>query len=66
MIAEREAVRQELEQFVIMRDRVGIKLIEFRGRTVIVVPEGFRLRRWRPAVDTEIAYLSGRLYRLSD
>ncbi|MHA3915203.1 hypothetical protein [Halovulum sp. GXIMD14793] len=66
MIEEREAVRQELEHFVTLRERVGIKLVEFRGRTVIVVPEGARLRRWRAAGLSEIAHLNGRMYRLSD
>ncbi len=66
IIEEREAVRQELEHFVTLRERVGIKLVEFRGRTVIVVPEGARLRRWRAAGLSEIAHLNGRMYRLSD
>ncbi|MCG7494107.1 hypothetical protein [Thalassobius sp. Cn5-15] len=66
MLEEREAVRQELEHFVTLRERVGIKLVEFRGRTVVVVPEGARLRRWRAAGLSEIAHLNGRMYRLSD
>lgn len=63
---ERDVVRQELEHFVTLRDRVGIELVDFRGRTVIVVPEGARLRRWRAAGLSEVAHLNGRMYRLSD
>lgn len=63
---ERDVVRQELESFITLRDRVGIELIDFRGRTVVVVPEGARLRRWRAAGLSEVAHLNGRMYRLSD
>lgn len=63
---ERDAVQQGLEYFIELRDRVGIELVEFRGRTVVVVPEGARLRRWRAAEVSEVAHLNGRMYRLSD
>ncbi len=63
---ERDVVRQELEHFVTLRDRVGIELVDFRGRTVIVVPEGARLRRWRAAGLSEVAHLNGHMYRLLD
>lgn len=66
MSEDRDAVRLELEQFVELRDRVGIKLVDFRGRTVVVVPEGARLRRWRAAAQSELAHLNGRMYRFSD
>jgi len=38
--AGRDAVRLELERFIELRDRVGIELVDFRGRTVVVEPEG--------------------------
>ena len=63
---ERDAVKLELEHFVQLRERVGIQLVEFRGRTVVVVPEGARLRRWRATEELEVAHLNGRMYRLSD
>jgi hypothetical protein len=66
MSEDRDAVRIELEHFIELRDRVGIELVEFRGRTVIVVPEGARLRRWRAAGLSEVAHLNGRMYWLSD
>ena len=66
MSLERDAVQQELEHFITLRDRVGIELVDFRGRTVVVVPEGARLRRWRAAGLSEVAHLNGRMYRLSD
>jgi DNA repair exonuclease SbcCD ATPase subunit len=66
MSEDRDAVRQELEHFIALRDRVGIQLVDFRGRTVVVVPEGARLRRWRAAGLSEVAHLNGRMYRLSD
>lgn len=66
MSEERDVVRQELEHFITLRDRVGIELVDFRGRTVVVVPEGARLRRWRAAGLSEVAHLNGRMYRLSD
>jgi DNA repair exonuclease SbcCD ATPase subunit len=66
MSEERDVVQQELEHFIMLRDRVGIQLVDFRGRTVVVVPEGARLRRWRAAGLSEVAHLNGRMYRLSD
>lgn len=66
IIQERETVRQELEHFIALRQRVGIRLVELQGRTVVVVPEGARLRRWRAADLSEVAHLNGRMYRLSD
>ncbi|MEO9517491.1 MAG: hypothetical protein ABJH45_04085 [Paracoccaceae bacterium] len=66
MSEERDVVQQELEHFITLRDRVGIELVDFRGRTVVVVPEGARLRRWRAAGLSEVAHLNGRMYRLSD
>lgn len=66
MSEERDVVRQELEHFITLQDRVGIELVDFRGRTVVVVPEGARLRRWRAAGLSEVAHLNGRMYRLSD
>ena len=66
MSQERDVVRQELEYFITLRDKVGIELVDFRGRTVVVVPVGARLRRWRAAGLSEVAHLNGRMYRLSD
>lgn len=66
MSEERDVVRQELETFITLRDRVGIELIDFRGRTVVVVPEGRLLTSWRAAGLSEVAHLNGRMYRLSD
>ncbi|MDO6589442.1 hypothetical protein DS901_02655 [Loktanella sp. D2R18] len=66
MSQERDAVQQELEHFITLRDRVGIELVDFRGRTVVVAPEGARLRRWRAAGLSEVAHLNRRMYRLSD
>ncbi|WP_405402019.1 hypothetical protein [Paracoccus sp. Ld10] len=66
MSEDRDAARQELERFIALRERVGIELVDFRGRTVVVVPEGSRLRRWRAAGLSEVAHLNGRMYRLSD
>ncbi|MEM5478079.1 hypothetical protein [Pacificibacter sp. AS14] len=66
ILQERETVRQELEHFIALRKRVGIQLVEFQDSTVVVVPEGARLRRWRAADLSEVAHLNGRMYRLSD
>ena len=63
---ERDAVRQELENFITLRDRVGIQLLDFRGHTLVVIPEGARIRRWQADDLSEIAHLNGRMYRLSD
>lgn len=66
MSQDRDAVRQELEHFIILRDRVGIELVDFRGYTLVVVPEGTRIRRWQADDLSEVAHLNGRMYRLSD
>lgn len=66
MSQERDAVRQELESFIALRDRVGIQLLDFRGHTLVVIPEGARIRRWQADDLSEIAHLNGRMYRLSD
>lgn len=66
MSEARDAVRQEIEHFITLRDRVGIELVDFRGRTVVVVPEGKTLRSWRAAGLSEVAHLNGRMYRISD
>lgn len=63
---DRDTVRAELEQFVALRDRVGFQLVEYRGRTVVVVPDGERLRRWRAPELSNLASFNGRLYRLTD
>lgn len=66
MVEEREEVRRELEHFVTLRDRVGFQLVEFRGRTIVVVPEGSRLRRWNAPKDSDLARTNSRMYRISD
>ena len=66
MSQERDAVRQELENFITLRDRVGIRLVDFRGHTLVVIPEGARIRRWQADDLSEVAHLNGRMYRLSD
>jgi hypothetical protein len=66
MSQERDAVRQELEHFITLRDRVGIQLLDFRGHTLVVIPEGARIRRWQADDLSEVAHLNGRMYRLSD
>lgn len=66
MSQDRDAVRQELENFIALRERVGIELLDFRGNTLVVVPEGARIRRWQADDLSEVAYLNGRMYRLSD
>lgn len=66
MSQERDVVRQELENFIALRDRVGIELLDFRGNTLVVVPEGARIRRWQADDLSEVAHLNGRMYRLSD
>lgn len=63
---DRDTVRVELEQFVALRDRVGFQLLDFRERTIIIVPEGERLRRWRAPELSELTAFNGRMYRLSD
>jgi DNA repair exonuclease SbcCD ATPase subunit len=66
MSQDRDAVRQELENFIALRERVGIELLDFRGNTLVVVPEGARIRRWQADDLSEVAHLNGRMYRLSD
>lgn len=66
MSQERDAVRQELENFITLRDRVGIQLLDFRGHTLVVIPEGARIRSWQADDLSEIAHLNGRMYRLTD
>ncbi|MGJ8596786.1 hypothetical protein [Sulfitobacter sp.] len=66
MSQDRDVVRQELENFIALRERVGIELLDFRGNTLVVVPEGARIRRWQADDLSEIAHLNGRMYRLLD
>jgi len=66
MSQERDAVRQELENFITLRERVGIQLVDFRGHTLVVIPEGSRIRSWQADDLSEIAHLNGRMYRLTD
>lgn len=63
---DRDTVRAELEQFVALRDRVGLRMLDYRERTIIIVPEGERLRRWRAPELSELTTFNGRMYRLSD
>lgn len=63
---DRDTVRAELAQFVALRDRVGFQMLDYRERTIIVVPEGERLRRWRAPELSELTTFNGRMYRLSD
>lgn len=62
--AERASVKAELEQFVTLRDRIGIQLVESHTRPVIVVPEGYELRGWRAAGLSDLARYNGRMYRV--
>ena len=62
----RDTVRAELEQFVALRNRVGFQMLDYRERTIIIVPEGERLRRWRAPELSELTTFNGRMYRLSD
>jgi DNA repair exonuclease SbcCD ATPase subunit len=66
IIEKRETVRQELEHFITLRERIAIQLVEFQGQTLIVLPEGARLRRWKATDSPEMAHLNGRMYRLSN
>jgi DNA repair exonuclease SbcCD ATPase subunit len=62
---ERDATRVALEELVDLRNRVGLELIEYRGRVIFVVPDGSELLAWRAPGLSEIASYNGRMYRLN-
>ncbi|RWR04397.1 hypothetical protein [Paenirhodobacter populi] len=66
MISDRDAVRAELEKFVTLRDRLGIRLVESQTKPVIVVPEGQEIRSWGAPGLSNLARYNGRMYRVVD
>ena len=62
---ERDATRLALEELVDLRNRIGLELVEDRGRVIFVVPDGSELLAWRAPGLSEIASYNGRMYRLS-
>lgn len=62
---ERDATRVALEELVDLRDRIGLELVEYRGRVIFVVPNGSELLAWRAPGLSEIASFNGRMYRLN-
>lgn len=65
LTAERDTVRGELEHFIELRQRLGIRLVETRGQSVIVVREGQTIRPWRVAALHEMAHYNGQMYRVA-
>ncbi len=63
---ERDAAREELEQFSRLRDRIGFELIEYRGSAVIIVPEGQEVSGWRAPGLSNLARYNGRIFRVRD
>ncbi|MEM9578835.1 MAG: hypothetical protein AAF999_17705, partial [Pseudomonadota bacterium] len=61
---ERDATRVALEELVDFRNRIGLELIEYRGRVIFVVPDGSELLAWRAPGLSEIASYNGRMYRI--
>lgn len=47
-----------------LSDGGGIEIIDYRGRMVLVVPEGAELISWRPPGLSNLARYGDRLYRL--
>lgn len=64
VVGERDQFRAELEQFVALRDLLGIQLVEARSRITIVVPEGQEIRAWRAPGLHELARYNGRMFRV--
>lgn len=62
---ERDATRVALEELVDLRNRIGLELVEYRGRVIFVVPNGSELLAWRAPGLAELASYNGRMYRLS-
>ncbi len=62
---ERDATRVALEELVDLRNRIGLELVEYRGRVIFVVPDGSKLLAWRTPGLSEIANYNGRMYRLN-
>ena len=62
---ERDATRLALEELVDLRNRIGLELVEDRGRVIFVVPDGSELLAWRAPDLSKIASYNGRMYRLS-
>lgn len=61
-----QAFRPALEELVDLRSRIGLELVEYRGRVIFVVPDGGQLVSWRAPGLSEMASYNGRMYRLSD
>jgi SMC interacting uncharacterized protein involved in chromosome segregation len=64
LVRERDAVQSELERFTALQDRVGFDLIDYRGRTVIVVPAGHEVRGWRAPGLSNVARYNGQMFRV--
>ncbi|SDO00993.1 hypothetical protein SAMN05216196_10362 [Lutimaribacter pacificus] len=63
---ERDAARTELERFRDLRDRIGFHLADYRGRVVIIVPEGQEIRGWRAPGLSDLARYNGRVFRIRE
>lgn len=64
LLADRDAVRADLDTFTALRARLGITLHETRTQIVVVVPEGQELRAWGAPGLSDHARYNGRMYRL--
>jgi DNA repair exonuclease SbcCD ATPase subunit len=64
LVGERDAVQSELERFTALQDRIGFDLIDYRGRTVIVVPVGHEVRGWRAPGLSDVARYNGQMFRV--
>ena len=63
---ERDAARVALEELVELRGRIGLELIEYRGRVIFVVPDRSQLVEWRAPGLSDMAGYNGRMYRITD
>jgi DNA repair exonuclease SbcCD ATPase subunit len=64
IVRKRDAVQSELERFTALQDRIGFDLIDYRGRTVIVVPAGHEVRGWRAPGLSNVARYNGQMFRV--
>lgn len=62
--ADRDAARAHLEHFAELRQKIGLDLIPYRSRVVIVVPQGETITRWNAPGLSDLARYNGRMFRV--
>lgn len=67
MEQERNRIREELEYFAELRQRMGVTLGEhFNGKPVIIVGEAEELYAWTPPALSELNRFRGRIWRIRE